>query len=50
MAYAKTQDEWEVRARTYLKAEIKKADITYTELAKTPEKAQVQGNRGVYSQ
>lgn len=34
MAYAKTQDEWEVRARTYLKAEIKKADITYTELAK----------------
>ena len=34
MAHAKTQGEWEDRARAYLKAEIKKAEVTYVELAK----------------
>ena len=34
MAHAKTQEEWENRTRTYLKAEIKKAEVTYIELAK----------------
>lgn len=34
MAHAKTQEEWEARVRTHLKAEIKKAEVTYVELAK----------------
>lgn len=34
MVYAKTQDEWEERVRAHLKARIKEAEITYTELAK----------------
>jgi len=34
MAHPKTTDEWEERARAYLKAEIKKAEVTYVELAK----------------
>jgi hypothetical protein len=38
MAYAKTQDEWEERARAFLKAEIRKAEITYPELAKRMKK------------
>jgi len=34
MAYAKTEEEWAEKVRAYLKAEIKKADIGYVELAK----------------
>jgi hypothetical protein len=31
---AKSEEEWAERARTYLKAELKKAEVTYAELAK----------------
>jgi hypothetical protein len=31
---AKTDKSWEDRARLYLKAEIKRADVTYEELAR----------------
>ena len=31
---ATSQDEWADRARRYLKAELKRADVTYEELAK----------------
>jgi hypothetical protein len=31
---AKTEDEWAEKARNYLKAELKKADVGYVELAK----------------
>ncbi len=31
---AKTEDEWAERVRVYLKAELKKADVGYVELAK----------------
>lgn len=34
MAHAKSQEEWEARVRAHLKAEIKKAEVTYVELAK----------------
>ena len=34
MALAKTEAEWADRAGAYLKAELKKAGVTYTELAK----------------
>ena len=34
MQIAKTEDEWAERVRTYLKAELAKADVTYVELAK----------------
>jgi hypothetical protein len=34
MGFAKTEAEWAERARTYLKAELKKADVTYVELGK----------------
>ena len=34
MGLAKTEEEWGARASAYLKAEMKKADITYAELAK----------------
>jgi Domain of unknown function (DUF6471) len=34
MASAKTEEEWAERVRTYLKAELKKADVGYVELAK----------------
>lgn len=34
MALAKTEEEWARRASTFLKAELKKAEITYVELAK----------------
>jgi hypothetical protein len=34
MAYAKTEEEWAERVRAFLKAELKKADIGYVELAK----------------
>lgn len=29
-----TQEEWEERAKRFLKAELKRADVTYEELAK----------------
>jgi Domain of unknown function (DUF6471) len=34
MAFAKTEEEWADRTRAYLKAELKKSDIGYVELAK----------------
>jgi hypothetical protein len=33
MPYAKTKQEWAERAARHLKAELKRADITYDELA-----------------
>jgi hypothetical protein len=33
MLYAKTEQEWAERAARHLKAELKRADITYDELA-----------------
>jgi hypothetical protein len=33
MGFATTQEEWEERARRYLKAELKRADVKYAELA-----------------
>jgi len=33
MAYAKTENEWADRAARHLKAELKRADMTYEELA-----------------
>ena len=38
MAYAKTEQEWAERAARHLKAELKRADVTYDELAKRLEK------------
>lgn len=34
MAYAKTEEEWGARAAAHLKAEMKKAGITYAEMVK----------------
>ena len=34
MPSAKTEEEWAERVRTYLKAELGKAEVTYMELAK----------------
>lgn len=34
MAYAKTEEEWGQRAAAHLKAEMKKAEVTYTEMVK----------------
>jgi hypothetical protein len=34
MPSAKTEEEWAERVRAYLKAELKKADVGYVELAK----------------
>ena len=34
MGLAKTEAEWAERAREFLKAELRKAGVTYTELAK----------------
>ena len=34
MAYAKTEVEWGARAAAHLKAEMKKADVTYAEMVK----------------
>lgn len=34
MATAKTEAEWGARASAFLKAELKKAELTYAELAK----------------
>ncbi|MGC1779067.1 MAG: DUF6471 domain-containing protein [Xanthobacteraceae bacterium] len=33
MAWAKTEDEWAERAARHLKAELKRADLTYDDLA-----------------
>lgn len=33
MAFAKTEQEWAERAARHLKAELKRADVTYDELA-----------------
>ena len=34
MAYAKTEEEWGTRASAFLKAEMKKAEVTYAEMIK----------------
>ena len=34
MAYAKTEEEWGRRAADHLKAEMKKAEVTYLEMVK----------------
>jgi len=34
MAYAKTEEEWGQRASAHLKAEMKKAEVTYAEMVK----------------
>lgn len=34
MALPKAEEEWGLRASTFLKAEMKKADVTYVELVK----------------
>ncbi len=34
MAFARTEEEWAERVRVFLKAELKKADVGYVELAK----------------
>jgi hypothetical protein len=33
MGFAKTEAEWEARASAFLKAELKKAEVTYVDLA-----------------
>jgi len=38
MAYAKTEQEWAKRAARHLKAELKRADVTYDQLAQRLEK------------
>ncbi len=38
MAYAKTEQEWAERAARHLKAELKRANVTYDELAERLEK------------
>jgi hypothetical protein len=38
MAYAKTEQEWAERIARHLKAELKRADVTYDELAQRLEK------------
>jgi hypothetical protein len=38
MAYAKTEQEWAERAVRHLKAELKRADVTYDQLANRLEK------------
>ncbi len=34
MPSAKTEEEWAEKVRAYLKAELKKAEVSYSELAK----------------
>ena len=34
MAYAKTEEEWGKRAADHLKAEMKKAEVTYAEMVR----------------
>ena len=38
MAYAKTEEEWGSRASAFLKAELKKAEMTYADLVKALKK------------
>lgn len=38
MGLAKTEEEWAARASAFLKAELKKAEMTYAELAKRMKK------------
>jgi hypothetical protein len=38
MAHARTEQEWAERAARHLKAELKRADVTYDELANRLEK------------
>ena len=38
MTHARTEQEWAERAARHLKAELKRADVTYDELAKRLEK------------
>jgi hypothetical protein len=38
MAYAKTEKQWAERTARHLKAELKRADVTYDELAQRLEK------------
>jgi hypothetical protein len=38
MTYAKTEEEWAERAARHLKAELKRADVTYDQLAQRLEK------------
>jgi hypothetical protein len=38
LATAKTEAEWEERASAFLKAELRKASVTYTELVKRMKK------------
>lgn len=38
MGFAKTEAEWEARASAFLKAELRKAGVTYTELVKRMKK------------
>ena len=38
MPHARTEQEWAERAARHLKAELKRADVTYDELAKRLEK------------
>jgi hypothetical protein len=42
-AYGKSEEEWAGRARAYLKAETKKAEVDYDELVRRLKKARVQG-------
>jgi len=43
MGFAKTEEEWAERAARHLKAELKRADVTYEELA---EKLKKHGFKG----
>jgi hypothetical protein len=38
MPFAKTEADWEARASAFLKAELRKADVTYLELVKRMKK------------
>jgi hypothetical protein len=38
MSLAKTEEEWGARASAFLKAELKKAELTYADLAKALKK------------
>ena len=46
MAFAKTEREWAERAARHLKAELKRADVTYEALAERLKAAWFRGNQG----
>jgi Domain of unknown function (DUF6471) len=46
MALAKTEDEWGERAARHIKAELKRADLTYDDLA---ERLKKHGSRSMAS-